>query len=492
MLTRFIALNIASRLWTAMSGLLFLPLYVNLLGLDSFAIVALASTVVGVVAIFDLGMSNAIIREIARQDINAQQRHAAYATLRTIYASTILIITLSAPSASAWVVANLVSNSPLPDAILQICLTLVIVEAALQLFFRFLVSALMGSDRQIAANLFNLGWSTARNALVLAPIVLRPDLQLFFGWQLAVTLVSGVAAWAYVQHALFDGQVRSHGLFNIEAFARLRNFAGGIFLISSVAAINTQLDKLVIGRTLDIINLGYYSLAVTLGTGILVLPSAFAGSIQPRLTGHYSRNEANEARTLYVQIASLAAVIIFPLAAVIAANPQAVIVTWIGDADVAAATASVTSIIAASYAMLAIAALPFSVALANGHTRYNNVLGILTLLLSVPGYWLAVGRFGMSGAAWIFFALQSMASMAFIILIDRRFVHFGIARTLLRLVIVPSLVSCSSAWALAELFGAMFDTRLGLFCYLALCSTVASALCLLASRLMFGLRLKID
>jgi O-antigen/teichoic acid export membrane protein len=287
MLARFIALNIISRVWTALSSLIFLPLYVSLLGLDSFAIVALASVVAGVIAIFDLGMSNAILREIARQDINAQQRHAAYLTLRTIYSSLVVVITITAPFASTWIVSNFVSNSPLPDTILKICLMLVIIEAALQLFFRFLLSAMMGSDRQIAANLFNLCWSTLRNGFVLAPMLLLPELRLFFGWQLAVTLLGVCGAWVYVQLALFNHGPRSQGLFDIQAFVRLRSFTGGVFLISVVAAINTQLDKLVIGRALDIINLGYYSLAVTLCTGILVLPSAFAASIQPRLTGHY-------------------------------------------------------------------------------------------------------------------------------------------------------------------------------------------------------------
>lgn len=492
MLSRFIALNIISRFWTALSSLFFLPLYVDLLGLDSFAIVALGSTIAGVIAIFDLGMSNATLRELARRDISAEQRHAAFITLRTIYCSSVIGIILVAPFASAWIVNNFVSNSPLPAKLLQICLTLVIIEAALQIFFRFLVSAMMGAERQIAANLFNLGWSIARNALVLGPIYLRPDLQLFFCWQLAVTALCALAAWVYVHRMLFAGVSSLHKLFNVQAFARIRTFAGGLFLVSVVAAVNTQLDKLAIGRALDIINLGYYSLAVTLGTGILVLPSALVASIQPRLTGHYSRNETKEAQAIFLQVAGFAAIVIFPLAAVIAANSKAVIMVWTGEASIAAVTAPVMPIIAVSYAMLAIQIVPYGVALANGHTRYNNVLGALTLLLSVPGYWFTVERFGISGAAWTFFALQSIASISFIILIDRRFVHFGITRTLLRLLIVPALISASTAWVLAQLISSTFDTRLGTFIYLALCSIVTSGLCLLVGWLMFGLRLKIN
>jgi O-antigen/teichoic acid export membrane protein len=492
MLGRFIALNLISRLWSALSSLLFVPLYVSLLGTDSFAIIALGATVAGVIAIFDLGMSNAVLREMARADVSQLERHGAFVTLRTFYLSALALLLLTAPLAAVQVERALISNSPLGAGLLQFCLVLVIAEAACQLFLRFLVNTLMGADRQVAGNLFNLGWSIARNALVALPLLFCAKLEVFLTWQLASTLLFTIAALWYVQKRMFGGAERFHGLFDRSAFVRMRRFAGGVFLISLVAAVNTQLDKLVIGRTLDIINLGYYSLAVTLGTGLLVLPSAVAASIQPRLTAHFSTAQPNAAGTLYMQVSTLAAIGVGAVAAVIAVNPGAVLLTWTGDAALAKSVAPVLPTVILAYALLAFAALPFSVALANGHTRFNNIIGLVNLLMAIPGYWFAVSRYGMVGAASVFLGIQALATLSYLVLIDRSFVHFGVWRTLARLLLMPALLNASVAAWLAASFGDQAHSRLELFCYLALCCAAAAVFSLAVMRLLFGLRLKLD
>lgn len=492
MLGRFVVVNSVSRIWSAASALLFVPLYVSLLGTDSFAIVALGATVAGVIAIFDLGMSNAVLREMARADVSQQERHGAFVTLRTFYLAALALPLLSAPLVAVLVERTLIINSPLGTSLLQFCLVLVIAEAACQLFLRFLVSTLMGADRQVAANLYNLGWSIARNALVVLPLLFSATLEVFFIWQLASTLLFVIAALCHVQLRLFDGAERFHGLFDRNAFARMRRFAGGIFLISLVAAVNTQLDKLVIGRTLDIINLGYYSLAVTLGTGLLVLPSAVAASIQPRLTAHYTSQQNSSGGALYIEGATIAGIVTSTLAAVIAFNPHAVMFVWTNEAHLTASVSEVLPFVAVAYAFLACSVLPYSVALANGHTRFNNIIGLLSLLVSIPGYWFAVSRYGIVGAASVFLGIQAAATLAYLVLIDRSFVHFGVWRTLTRLLLLPALLSAGVAAWLAGNYGNMAQSRLELFCYLALCCAAAAVFSLVVMRLLLGVRLKLD
>ncbi len=492
MLNRFIALNLASRLWSALSNFIFIPLYVSLLGINNFAIIALGAVIAGVIAIFDLGMSNAIHREMARTDIEPIQRHAAFMTLRTFYLIAVLLLTIAAPAVAKFIVDGYVNNSPIAADILWLCLTIIIVEAASQLKFRFLVSALMGRDLQVAANIINLSWSFARNGLVLLPIWLFSDVRIFFFWQLGITLLYAIGALMYVQRAIFAGQPRASGLIDATAFARIKGFAAGIFLVSLVAAINTQLDKLIIGRSLDIVNLGYYNLAATIGTGILVLPSAFTASIQPRLTRYFSDDDRPAASTLYMHVASLASALVFPLVAVIAFNAYRVMLVWTGNPEIAAQTASVTPVIIVAYALLAMASLAYGVALANGDTRYNNAIGLLSLVFSVPGYWFAVKNTGIWGAAIIFLCLQSFGTFSFHFLIDYRYINHGPWRSLLRLYVVPGLLSAGAAWLMAWAFADLAQTRLSQFIYLALCYCGIAAITVVAAYYLFGVKPRLD
>lgn len=474
-MNRNILANIAGRFWSTLSNFIFLPLYVAILGMDEYAVISLSLVVAGVLTIFDLGLTATIAREMARGDVSDTGRYRVFKTFETLYVLLLLICGVGGVFLSDVVADHFIHDTAIDRGLISLCLKLIILEGALQLYLRFYTSAMMGLERQVEANLLNIVWGILRNGLIVLVILAWPDLTVFFAWQVAMSLSMLALAKVRLERALAEWRIADVPRLDWKELRRVRHFAGGVFLIALVAVVNTQLDRIVLSSLLDLKYLGYYTIAVSIGTGLLALASPFQAAVQPRMTRWFSERQAARAKALYLHAATLVAVLVFPVAAVIAWNAEAVVFTWMGNGEIARNAAPIVPLAVTAYAFLAMQTMTYAVALANGFTRYHNVVGLVTLCISLPGYWFGVKAFGPTGAVAVFALIQVSGAVIFHALIDRRFLHLGALASGLQLFAVPAGVACLVAWGLAELLSPS-GPRLTMLFQLALsyCATFAA------------------
>ncbi|OWR01207.1 lipopolysaccharide biosynthesis protein [Sphingopyxis witflariensis] len=474
-MNRNVIANIFGRFWSAISNFIFIPLYISILGIDNYGVISFALIVSGMLMVLDLGLSVSIMREIARRDLSAQEKFRSFRAFEKIYVLVLFVCGAAGLLFARPIAVSFINETPIDRELIALCLKIVACEAGLQLLFRYYVSAMMGLERQVEANIFNIAWGAARNGLVLLPLMLWPTLSVFFFCQLVATLLLLLVAQWRLNRVLAPWRPAQVPFVDWDTLARIRGFAAGIFLIAIVALVNTQLDRIVLSRLLDLEYLGYYNIAIALGTGMIAIASPFQAAIQPRLTAWFSEGNGDGARDLYLRTAMLVAVLVFPVMATIAVNAEMVVMGWTGNSNVAKNAAPFVPWVIASYSFLAMSSLTYSVALANGYTRFNNVLGLASLCVSIPGYWLVVGHFGAVGAAALFFAIQFSVSMAFHALVDRRFLNFGIVRTYLQLLLVPAVAAIAIALAFERFAAPLSSTRLGMFLFLGCALALALA-----------------
>jgi O-antigen/teichoic acid export membrane protein len=485
---RNIIANIAGRFWSTISNFIFLPLYIHVLGVENYAVIAFTLIVAGMLMVLDLGLSASITREIARRDVSDHEKYRTFRTLEKIYVVVLLVcggvgLALAQPVAIKFISATTVDRE-----LIALCLKIIAWEAGLQLLFRFYVSAMMGLERQVEANIFNIVWGAARNGLVLLPLLLWPTLPVFFTAQLVATLVVMLVAGWRLGGVMAAWRPAAVPLIDWDAIRRIRGFAAGIFLIAIVALVNTQLDRIVLSRLLDLEYLAYYNVAIAMGTGLIAIASPFQAAIQPRMTAWFSEGRGGDAGALYFRVTTLVAVLVFPVMATIAVNAQMVVMAWTGNADLARNVAPFVPWVLASYSLLAMSSLTYSVALANGYTRFNNVLGLISLCVSIPGYWLAVSHFGAVGAAALFFVIQFSVSTAFHVLVDGRFLGLGVVSTYLRLFLVPAATAVALAFAFARVAAPSDPLRIMMILYLGSSLAAVLAGVALVVTLLFGMR----
>jgi hypothetical protein len=91
--------------------------------------------------------------------------------------------------------------------------------------------------------------------------------------------------------------------------------------------------------------------------------------------------------------------------------------------------------------------LPYSIAMANRYTRLNNIIGIASLAISIPGSWYGTYYFGATGAAVVWATIQLLTSPLYIYLINKKFMtSMSLMKQLLKYFIMPLIIAFLTAY----------------------------------------------
>lgn len=440
--------NFIGKFWSILSNFLFIPLYIYYLGFESYAIISFTLVIAGLMAVLDAGLTATLSREFARVDNSQLEKIRIFKTLETLYFiiigfSIVLVIGFSDVIANNWL--NLNTFNPTR---VSFFLKIISFDIGFQLLFRFYMGGLLGLEKQVKANFYQVGWGMLRNGLVIIAIWLVPTLEMFFIWQTLSTFIFAILLLLSLNKTLI-GQYKFDFKPKIErsVFKNIWRFAGGMLLISFVASLNTQMDKLTISKLLPIETLGYYTLAVSLSMGIMVLVSPISIALLPRFTALYSAGKKSEASILFHKINLFVAILVFSVMVNLSFFSKTIIWVWTGEMNLAEQAYIYLPIIAMSFAMLSIVTIPYNIAIANGYTKLNNVLGIISLCITLPGYWIATQYYGAIGAASVFCVVQIIITLIYIYVINAKYLkEKSISILYIKQMLLPLTISLSIAF----------------------------------------------
>jgi O-antigen/teichoic acid export membrane protein len=376
-------------------------------------------------SVMDAGLTATLSREFAKNDEGGKLDHKMRVlnTLETCYWIIVVVIILiifvfARPIAEKWITLKVLDISYVSTA-----LKIFGASMALQLLGNFYIGGLIGLERQVKANLYQVIWGVFKNGLVLLVIFFRPSLIYFFAWQGIVTLIYILFLRFSLVKSITSGVLNATKVFLFDKMLlrTIGGFVGGMLLISIVAAINTQLDKIAISKLLPIEELGYYNLGISLTQVLMVLVSPVAMALLPRFTLLYSQKKNAEADHLFYTIMLLVVIFIFSIAASIMFYSRELIFIWTANPVLALSSSKYVLYLALGTAMLATQVIPFNIAIANGYTKINTIMGILSLFISIPGYWISVSYLGPKGAAITWCIIQTITMPLYLYYIHKKF-----------------------------------------------------------------------
>ncbi|KWV96293.1 hypothetical protein ASS64_03545 [Erythrobacter sp. AP23] len=407
--------SIGSRAISALSTFLFVPFYIDILGVEAFAVIALSVSISAILMVLDLGLSASIGREMARTDTDDCERHRSFRAIENVYLLIICCIAILGVLFGQALANNTLSGTSIDRTVIACCLMIVAVEAGGQLLFRFYINAQIGLERHISANLMLIAWTIFRNAFVLILIGYWPYLITFFIWQLGVTLLLAALGRLACSQMMKNWPTQTRALFNLDwkALKKLRQFAFGMLIISLIAALNTQLDKILVSVYFAAEQLTIYTLASTMGTSILISASPVLTVTLPRLTALFTKGQTHEALLVYRKSMRVVALIAYPAAAAIAFNAEEMMYAWTGDRELALHTAPLVPMLLVGNLAIAAATIPHAVAIANGFTTYSNILGVCSFVVSAFGYYFAVIFNELIILSFVYMMVQSIGTAVF-------------------------------------------------------------------------------
>lgn len=468
--------NYAGTAWVSLLSLVLVPFYLHILGAEAYGLVGFLIALRSALSILDLGLGSVVNREVAHNVARPETRNKAGSITRTVeviywIVGIILcglIIVSSNTIAGSWLNAEKLSAQTIQQGLIVFAVTVAVSWPVA--VYRGVLRAM---ERQALYNGLLAVTSAIRGIGALLVITLiSPTVTMFLMWQLVASAIEvavmGIASWR-----VLEGAGVSQRRFDPVQLRERGRFIASVSAISMLAIAISQLDKLYVSKLLVLEQLGYYTVALTLATAILRIVVPIATAVAPRLTATYSLRELGRFQATYERANRIVAFLVVPAALVLAFFGEDILHVWLQSAEAAARSHVALSFLAIGNMLAAMIYLSPSLQYAADNTRFQLYFNLATAAWLVPGLYVAVGKWGIDGAAACSMITNLIGYAIVPIIMQRKIFHrehdlhkawAGFEFVLLGVVIFGSV------WAIGLLSGVSRDVRaililLGLMMY---------------------------
>ena len=184
------------------------------------------------------------------------------------------------------------------------------------------------SQRQVRLNAIRASIATIQSGgAVFVLWAISPTIEAFFLWQVAASALQA-AVLAYGAWSIMP-ESKERTAIRLDLLRGVWRYAAGVTGISISVSILTQLDKLIVGKYVSLDLLACYTLAFLVAGIINVSVSPFPNALLPRFTELFASSDTETLIPLYHKSCQIVAVIVFPVAAVLFAFPQDLLLAWV-------------------------------------------------------------------------------------------------------------------------------------------------------------------
>ncbi len=391
-------------------GLVCIPLYIKFMGIEAFGLVGFYIMLQAAVQLLDFGLSPTMNRELARYSVQPEKAGEARDFVRTLelgYWLLGIVIGAAVIAVAPFIATHWINGGAIPVDDIRHSVMMMGVLAALQWPLSFYQGGLLGLQRQVLMNGISITMSTmGSGGAILILLLVSPTITAYFSWQIAVSAVHVISITVFLWRSMPTAERSPR--FDPALLRNIRRFATGMSIITLSALILTQLDKVILAKLLSLKMFGYYTLAGVVGNGLYVLITPVFNSIFPRFSTLAMRDEESELKELYHQGTQLMAVLVLPVAAVIAFFSFDILLLWTGSVDIASNASLIVSVLVIGTAINGLMHLPYALQIAHGWTRIGICINTVFIFVLVPAIIVMTKYYGAVGAAAVWVALNAV------------------------------------------------------------------------------------
>ncbi|MEZ5461955.1 lipopolysaccharide biosynthesis protein [Dokdonella sp.] len=400
--------NYAGQAWVAIMGVAFVPVYLRLLGIEQFGLIAFMLSLQTISLLLDMGTGVFLGRELAQRAHHADRRDSIRQLIRsfecliwpTAALIAILIVSTSGEIASHWLHPEQLGKETTTKAVGIIGLVVALLWPT-----AFYASALSGLEQQKKLNVLVAVFATLRYAGVV-PVLLWSNSGLlgFLWWHCLIAGLQSICSAMVLWRHLPQSAERTR--FQLSEILGARHFALGVFSITALGLILSQMDRLAMSALRPLEELGYYGVALTISGGLGRLVQPMFAAIYPRLSKLAGSDDQLRVSELYHLSSQIVAAVVAAVAGVVCIYSESVLRLWTGDSVLSAQVALPLTLVFAGTAINGVMNVPYALQLAHGWTRLAALSNLVGIILFAPAFVLAVENHGMTGAAAVWLAVN--------------------------------------------------------------------------------------
>jgi len=418
---RNVIANVVGGGWIVLLNLISIPVQIRLLGAESYGLIGFVISLQAFLMILDFGLSTTVVREIAGDSSadHQESRHLIQtsASIYWLVASLIAIgLILSAP----WLANQWLNLEELPTARAVEAFRILGIWLLFTWPFVLYTSILTGLQRLDIANVLRvISQSVAQGGAILL-LLISKDLILFSWWLAGSAAVSTIVAILITKRLVPSLSLGPR--ISKSVILQIWRFSLDVNLISILAIVFTQLDKLFIGRLLPMRMLGHYNAAYNISRGVAVIQGFINTAVLPALASDHRAGDFTILRGHYYRYAqSLVYTVTLPsLILIFFADP--ILELWV-SADTARAASTALILLGVGFWLNAVMSATYSLAVASGHTRIPLKVNIAIVGIYLPALYFLIRSMGIDGAGVTWLGLNLYYFVTLLPLTQRRIIQ---------------------------------------------------------------------
>lgn len=423
-LRKNILASYASQLYVTLAGILLLPLYIQYMGAEAYGLVGFFTMLQAWFSLLDLGLTPTISRETARYRggaLSPLKYSQLFRSLSLIFCGVafiggIILFTTSTFIASEWISFESLSFHDVVTTV-----QIMSISIALRWMCGLYRGVVSGSEMLVWLSCFNSLVATLRFVGVLIAMwYFGFTIIVFFLYQLAVAVIeiTVLAIKAYVllpKKKLLNQKIG----WSFKPVRPVLKFSLTIAFTASISIIVTQTDKLVLSGILTLKDYGYFTLAVLVANGIMIIGGPIAGSIMPRMAKLYAEGNNEQLLKIYRQSTRLVTIIAGTAALTIVVVAKPLLLAWTGNLYLAEQAAPILQLYALGNGILVIGAFPYYLQFAKGNLRYHLIGNLCMVVILIPAIIYAAMHYGGIGAGFVWLSVNVLYFLIWV-----PFVHY--------------------------------------------------------------------
>ncbi|WP_257305587.1 lipopolysaccharide biosynthesis protein [Geothrix campi] len=424
-LKKNVVANYIGQFYLTVIGIVMVPVYVKYMGAEAYGLVGFFTLMQSWFQLLDVGLTPTLVRETARFQGGAVDALGLRRLLRALEGFFIAIAFIgglflaleSGHIARGWLKVQHLSLIEVQQSIV-----LMAIIVALRWICGLYRGAINGFERLVWLNSFNVIIASARFLLVILVfrwVGTRP--VHFFGFQLLVAGVEVVTLISKTYRLLPASNCAPLVPWDWKPLRASLGFSLSIAFTGSIWVFVTQTDKLVLSKLLPLTEYAYFSLAILVASGILVVIGPVSGVLLPRLARLVAEGDEGELVALYRRGTQAVAVAAVPAALMLAFFPEQVLWAWTGRPDIAHQAAPVLRLYALGNGFMALAAFPYYIQFAKGDLKLHLLGNIMFVVVLIPSLIWAVGLHGATGAGWVWLGSNILSFLLWTPVVHHRF-----------------------------------------------------------------------
>jgi O-antigen/teichoic acid export membrane protein len=405
LLNKSIVGNLIANYGTTISGsllsLLFTPIYIYYLNIEAYGIIGFIASLMVFLNFLDLGMGQTINREMAK--FHKQTNQVNYVnnllfSLQTVYiiigVFCALLIVLAAPVLShQWFNAERTPVQTVTYAFIILGITI-----ACRWPYAFFASALRGMQYQVLLNSNEIFWNIVKT--VGAFVVLKyfsGTLISFLWYQCAVVLLQTLTS-IFLCWRLVDKPTQPRR-FDFSILKSLSGYIASMGIASILVALIFQVDKIILSKTLQGVQYGYYVLSYNLSAVLFILSTPVAIALFPHFTSFIHKAEVDSLQAEFHKYTKILSVTLLPAFLMLIFFTPELISIWTNNPEIVKNTTLLVRIMSVGVVLDAYMVVPNTLLLAYSKTRFILITHIIALLVMLPATYFLSIYFGAVGGA---------------------------------------------------------------------------------------------